>query len=192
MKETSLKVVVKITEAYPTLQTAFASLSPQNRAERLRALAMVGLSLEGNGSLIQGAKKAGAVVSTSTQVPVEPVKFAVVLNEAQPKLFQAVAETPPRFRGERLRTLALLGLHVEVGRLVIGGTEDGAPERTKAPPPPTSSKPAAVRSGHSPLPALETTEIKQPPTQENAVPIKAPDSVDWVSKGVRSFARSLG
>lgn len=108
------------------------------------------------------------------------------------KLFKALADTPPRFRGERLRTLALLGLHVDVGGLVIGGTEDGAPERSKAPSPATSSKPAAMRSGHSPLPALETTEIKQPPTQENAVPIKAPDTVDWVSKGVRSFARSLG
>lgn len=81
MKEGSLKVVVAITEAYPTLIFALGQVAEGVRSERLRILALLGLQVE-NGSVVVSApvsvKNADAEFMTSGQ----PLKFAVVLNAA--------------------------------------------------------------------------------------------------------------
>ena len=46
MKETSLKVVVALNEAFPDLVSDLAQVTPKLRAERMRALASLGLYAE--------------------------------------------------------------------------------------------------------------------------------------------------
>lgn len=109
MKEGSLKVVVAITEAYPTLLNVVGRMEDGLRSERLKILALLGLQIE-NGTAaftVPDGERTNDVQEDSIK---GNVKFAVVLNKAQPRLYADIEATPTRLRAERLRSLATLGL----------------------------------------------------------------------------------
>ena len=68
MSGKSLKVVVEINEAYPLLHSAFARVPANVRSERLRALAMIGMDLEGGSETFRGIPVAvGGVTGSSNR-----------------------------------------------------------------------------------------------------------------------------
>lgn len=83
----------------------------------MRALAMKELQVEGSVDFIRGAPGAASVESQSLDSALhsKPLDLAVVQNEAQPWLCEAIKATPVRFRAERFRFLAALGLQLEFG-----------------------------------------------------------------------------
>lgn len=215
MKPSSLKVVVAITEAYPSLLPVFWRISAEYRPERLRALAMIGLQVEGGAAFIRGAPGPATVDSENLDSAVhsQPLDFAVVLNEAQPRLYEAIKATPVRFRAERLRSLTALGVQVESGRLVMGAAHtkeqpvvvstprssteiDIRPTRdVRASRPSAQASTEAVDISQRPDSSLETPPTPPALTDHlpHPVPVGAPESTsNKVGKGVRSFARSLG
>ena len=121
MKETSLKVVVALNEAFPDLVSDLAQVTPKLRAERMRALASLGLYAEsgvmgGTTNLILSSSPLSRRVEgppVVNQFAPGSIKFAVVLNEAVPVLYKALQSTPVRMRAERLKALASLGFHVQ-------------------------------------------------------------------------------
>lgn len=84
MSGKSLKVVVEINEAYPLLHSAFARIPANVRSERLRALAMIGMYLEGGSETFRGIPGNMGVVDGQ----LEPFQFAVFIGETQPKLLE--------------------------------------------------------------------------------------------------------
>ena len=122
MKTDRLKVVVSITEVYPTLLAALHRVPEARRSERLRVLAFEGLQAEGLSFAVspQGETVNGVSVST---INADELRCVVILNTAIPRLLAVIESTPSRYRAERLRTLALIGLQIESGRLVtVGGS----------------------------------------------------------------------
>ena len=121
MKDTSLKIVVVLNEAFPDLVSDLAQVTPKLRAERMRALASLGLYAEsgmmgGTTNLILSSSPLSRRVEgppVVNQFAPGSIKFAVVLNEAVPVLYKALQSTPVRMRAERLKALASLGFHVQ-------------------------------------------------------------------------------
>ncbi|CAN7635855.1 hypothetical protein LJR129_004898 [Acidovorax sp. LjRoot129] len=131
MKQGSLKVVVAITEAYPTLIFALGQVPEGVRSERLRILALLGLQVE-NGSVVVSAPVSVKTADAELMASGQPLKFAVVLNAAQPRLYAEIEATPSRFRAERLRSLAAIGWQIESGGLVTSAASVN-PHPTKTP-----------------------------------------------------------
>jgi len=105
----SIKILVALNEAFQVLQAHLVGMPSSVRSERLRALASIGLQ-------IQTGKLQAAICAPDPFVDGGAIKtpflqFPVVLNEAYPDLFHVLRDTPARLRAERLRSLALLGLH---------------------------------------------------------------------------------
>ena len=98
MSGKSLKVVVEINEAYPLLHSAFARIPANVRSERLRALAMIGMYLEGGSETFRGIPGNMGVVDGQ----LEPFQFAVFIGETQPKLLEQLSSISKRARAERL------------------------------------------------------------------------------------------
>lgn len=116
MKAGSLKVVVSITEAYPTLLNVVGRMEDGLRSERLKILAMLGLQIE-NGLGGFTVSDGGRTRDANEDGITGNVRFAVVLNQGQPRLYRDIEATPTRLRAERLRSLATLGLQLERGGL---------------------------------------------------------------------------
>lgn len=89
MSGKSLKVVVEINEAYPLLHSAFARIPANVRSERLRALAMIGMYLEGGSETFRGIPVNMGVVDGQ----LEPFQFAVFIFHQRVKTtgFQPVS-----------------------------------------------------------------------------------------------------
>ena len=119
MSGKSLKVVVEINEAYPLLHSAFARIPANVRSERLRALAMIGMYLEGGSETFRGIPGNMGVVDGQ----LEPIQFAVFIRDTKPKLLDQLSSISKRARAERLRILALLALYSETGKLVVDGSK---------------------------------------------------------------------
>jgi hypothetical protein len=92
MSGKSLKVVVEINEAYPLLHSAFARIPANVRSERLRALAMIGMYLEGGSETFRGIPVNMGVVYGQ----LEPIQFAVFIGETQPKLLDQLSSISKR------------------------------------------------------------------------------------------------
>lgn len=207
MKEGSLKVVVAITEAYPTLLMAMRLLGEAHRSERLKILALVGLKIESGAAFIAAPSDERPIASieksTNAEVNNGDVKFAVVLNEAQPLLHADIKGTPTRLRAERLRSLATLGLQFEVGGLVAAESSTAG----------TKGGNSANRAGKEKLEYLSPSKPEVPldlsgaEDQPDSLPVKvekveASSAIDQtkleardvnaVGKKVRSFAKLLG
>ena len=206
MKETSLKVVVALNEAFPDLVSDLAQVTPKLRAERMRALASLGLYAE---SGMMGVTT-NLILSSSpfsrrvegppvvNQFAPGSIKFAVVLNEAVPILYAALTETPARLRAERLRALASLGLHVQASsgdssisnRIAQRVTPTVKDVASAAP------KEAAISTGGKPPPRVEapvapTTvlpDVMPTKVDENLVPtpVKASKKIAWLAKSLGS------
>lgn len=117
-------MIVVLNDATPELLREFSRVSPRARAERLRALATIGLRLD-NRPL--GSVAAGAV--SYDWVPITPVghiKVMVTLSESNPELIAEFKNIPARAQAERIRTLATIGLHA------VGGTFAGTPQKNSA------------------------------------------------------------
>ncbi|MBV7457932.1 hypothetical protein KW843_25890 [Acidovorax sp. sif1233] len=201
MSGKSLKVVVEINEAYPLLHSAFARIPANVRSERLRALAMIGMYLEGGSETLRGIPVNMGVVDGQ----LEPIQFAVFIGETQPKLLDQLSSISKRARAERLRILALLALYSETGKLVVDGSKP-AIQASMAPEPRSQISSESPRSRQAVLPtnAADVKSLPKPvdPVKEIAgspsstelppVASSTTDASNRVGKGVRSFARSLG
>lgn len=223
MSHERLKIRLEVTEAYPALLAMLLSTSEEFRGERIRALSMIGLHAESGVAPIRSAP-GPAIGNSSSEVVIPPgtsVDFAIIVNAANPRLYEALSSISPRLRAERLRVLSTLGLYVETGRVgvqsasnrdafssaeksgVVSSSRPSSLLPRKASPvvseraqevnqtritPPSAtldSESIADRSGMD-----ETSSSAQKPSDPK--PTEAPASVNKVSKGVRSFARSLG
>lgn len=105
----SVKILVALNEAFQALNTHLEGMPSSVRSERLRALASIGLQIQ-TGKL-QAAISAPDQFFGGSAIGTFFLQFPVVLNEAYPDLYQVLRDTPARLRAERLRSLALLGLH---------------------------------------------------------------------------------
>lgn len=211
MKEGSLKVVVAITEAYPTLLADLGGKPEGLRSDRLKLLAVLGLSIEG-GDFSVSAPSTPAQSDPGNFVSIKPFSFAVVFNSALPRLHQAIESTPARLRAERVRVLAALGLLLEKGGLVAGASSVAAEGTHK---PIKQHAKAAVQSirksesnpggritsipddqahsrGEEPVsPQPVSLEVRPSPDEPTAM--KKPDGdPNAVGKKVRNFAKLLG
>ena len=207
MKTDRLKVVVSITEVYPTLQAALHRVPEARRSERLRILAFQGLQVEGGSFAVSpaGVTENVSRVSGDSGINADELRCVVILNAALPRLFAEIESTPSRYRAERMRALALIGLQIESGRLVTVG---GAPlaVNTEAPlavqatggapkPKPPTPEPAPIADLKSDLQApLRETEPEgsAPPPSVVKQAVGDTKDADAVGKKVRNFARSLG
>ena len=201
MSGKSLKVVVEINEAYPLLHSAFARIPANVRSERLRALAMIGMYLEGGSETFRGIPGNMGVVDGQ----LEPFQFAVFIGETQPKLLEQLSSISKRARAERLRILALLALYSETGKLVVDGRKPArqASMASQTKPQissgsPRSRQPAIPTNADDveslPKPVDPVKEVAGSPSNTELAPVASPttDASNRVGKGVRSFARSLG
>ena len=201
MSGKSLKVVVEINEAYPLLHSAFARIPANVRSERLRALAMIGMYLEGGSETFRGIPVNMGVVDGQ----LEPIQFAVFIGETQPKLLEQLSSISKRARAERLRILALLALYSETGKLVVDGSKPAiqASMASQTRPQissgsPRSRQPAIPTNADDveslPKPVDPVKEVAGSPSNTELAPVASPttDASNRVGKGVRSFARSLG
>ena len=206
MNTDRLKVVVLITEVYPTLLAALHRVPEARRSERLRVLAFEGLQAEGLSFAVspQGETVNGVSVST---INADELRCVVILNTAIPRLLAVIESTPSRYRAERLRTLALIGLQIESGRLVTVG---GSPIAVNTETPITTDQsievgPKAVQPLRpKPGPVADLKSDLQAPLRETEPEGSAPPpgvvkqavgdtkDADAVGKKVRNFARSLG
>ena len=207
MKKDRLKVVVSITEVYPTLQAELHRFSEARRSERLRILAFQGLRVEGSSfaALPNGATENSASVTGDSAINANELRCVVILNAALPRLFAEIESTPSRYRAERMRALALIGLQIESGRLVpVGGASlavnteapisaQATGDASKAGKPQTP-EPAPVADLKADLQApLRETEPKgsTPPPGVAKQTVGDTKDADVVGKKVRNFARSL-
>jgi hypothetical protein len=194
MKEGSLKVVVAITEAYPTLLNAVGRMEDGLRSERLKILALMGLQVE-SGTAVCAAPD-GEQTSDVHEVAIKgSVKFAVVLNQAQPRLYSDIEVTPPRLRAERLRSLSTLGLLWERGGKVsspstpasqtaVQGVKRLEPSKVEnVPPASEENEPVAATLEAEPIPGASSKPEKTDSTVRD---------VNAVGKKVRNFAKMLG
>lgn len=208
MKDGSLKVVVTINEAIPMLVREFSHLVPSMRSERLRSLCMVGMHVEAGAAITTGVSTSVKGVTGSPENIESAMRFAVVLNEAHPKLHAHIRNTPERMRAERLRSLALLGLYAEMGKLAVGAPQDTVIDSSHthaldvAEPISSNKQPAGIvdRQKNVALKPKSSPESTKPesvgaqPAPPSSVETKQSEAgrTNAVSKGVRSFARSLG
>lgn len=109
----SIKILVGLNEAFFALQGHLEQMPSSVRSERLRALASIGLQIQ-SGKL-QAAVSVPEFGGGRGQAKSDFLQFPVVLNEAYPDLLCVMRDTPPRLRAERIRGLALLGLHAVSG-----------------------------------------------------------------------------
>lgn len=218
-----LKIKLEVTQAYPALLAMLLGTSEELRGERIRMLSMIGLHAESGVAPIRSAP-GPAIGNTTNEVEIPPgaaVEFAIIVNAANPRLYEALSSISPRLRAERLRVLSTLGLYVETGRVGVqsagsrevfssaeksGVVSSSRPSsllprkassvvtertqevnHTRVSPPSVSAASDAItdRSGMDETPPT----VQKPPDQK---PTESPASVNKVSKGVRSFARSLG
>ena len=219
MKESSLRVVVAITEAYPSLLATLCNVSPEFRQERFRSLAMLGLQAEGGAAFLQrpfsfAASESGVI---DGRVPLGPIDFTIILNEAVPRLHEALKATPPRLRAERFRSLATIGVQIESGRIAVQPTREPVFEQAMpqpplhhvavkvTPPPPTKKRAPSVAGSEASATGASSVataaekvsaSTAPAPSQSQSVsvthPSSHPTSVDKVGVGVRSFAKALG
>ena len=196
-----LESAVEINEAYPLLHSAFARIPANVRSERLRALAMIGMYLEGGSETFRGIPGNMGVVDGQ----LEPFQFAVFIGETQPKLLEQLSSISKRARAERLRILALLALYSETGKLVVDGSKPAIQASMASQPrsqissgSPRSRQPAIPTNADDveslPKPVDPVKEVAGSPSNTELAPVASPttDASNRVGKGVRSFARSLG
>lgn len=194
----SVKILVALNEAFQVLQAHLAGMPSSVRSERLRALASIGLQ-------IQTGKLQAAICAPDRFVEGGAIKttflqFPVVLNEAYPDLFHVLRDTPARLRAERLRSLALLGLHAVT---VSPGPAPVQPVRPAKPLlelPEAKPTTRAVPEDGAPTAAkaqlVKTEKTLQPENAEVPAPIEPPDDTEDAPRKVNSrlarFARTLG
>lgn len=197
MKEGSLKVVVAITEAYPTLISAMSRVPEAVRSERLKVLALMGLQVEKGVSAVSAAKsemKPNEFFEGSGK----PLKLAVVLNAAQPRLYADINWTPPRLRAERLRSLATIGWQIEIGGIVASGSAvnaspDETPPHQTAIPKPKHAPPAEAKNGSKLATEITSeSEVKAAVVLPSDAGENKVKDADAVGSRVRNFARLLG
>lgn len=187
----SIKILVGLNEAFLALQGHLEQMPSSVRSERLRALASIGLQIQ-SGKL-QAAVSVPDFGGGRGQAKSDFLQFPVVLNEAYPDLLCVMRDTPPRLRAERIRGLALLGLHAVSGgplslqppvstvrpdaQLVLQGSR--LQDETAAPDAPAAHAAEVVSN-------QDTQAVSAPPQ------ISPPPNSQKVSPRVSRLARSLG
>lgn len=187
----SIKILVGLNEAFLALQGHLEEMPSSVRSERLRALASIGLQIQ-SGKL-QAAVSVPESGGGRGQAKTDFLQFPVVLNEAYPDLLCVLRDTPPRLRAERIRGLALLGLHAVSG----GPLSLQAPLSTVRPGAPPVVKdfyvPTNTLAPDVPAAAVAENAPHQDAKEMLAPPPSGPPSISAkVNSRVSRLARSLG
>lgn len=161
MSVSRIKVQLAVSQAYPVLLSALRSISEDHRADRFRALALVGLHIEKGTAYVLPTLTPTPVFGGTVSGPLEELTFHLVLNEATPTLFAEIASTPARFRAERLRTLATLGAGVESGRVEmrVSGAVQPVVAASHGSTHSSRPKPLSIRQKSAPEVSFESSDV---------------------------------